>query len=230
MPIKNIQIDFPGDSGTRPRLVRIETNDTVEQVTSAGYLNKARNLGYQFSEDDLIAVTTRTSPNAQAASVAWYDISISSNNITLVASGGGGGDLELPDGQIYVGNASNEAAAVQMSGDVTIDNAGATTIGSGVVEQSMLETQLQAPFVVFAAGKVLYTGGGTGNVQSISVPGILSTDVIVVMHEYATQAGGAPVEMKVNRDTDEIVVDFSDGFSFPGSSDSLNYIVYRAVA
>ena len=54
---------------------------------------------------------------------------------TLVA-----GTLNIPDygsavttlnsGQIFVGNASNVSTAVAMSGDVTIDNAGATTVGT----------------------------------------------------------------------------------------------------
>lgn len=54
---------------------------------------------------------------------------------TLVA-----GTLNIPDygsavttlnsGQIFVGNASNVSTAVAMSGDVTIDNAGVTTVGT----------------------------------------------------------------------------------------------------
>lgn len=40
---------------------------------------------------------------------------------------------DLNSGQMYVGNASNTAAAVTPSGDVTIDNAGVTSISSGVI-------------------------------------------------------------------------------------------------
>jgi len=39
----------------------------------------------------------------------------------------------LTSGNIWVGNGSNVAASVTMSGDVTIDNAGATSIGTGKV-------------------------------------------------------------------------------------------------
>lgn len=48
------------------------------------------------------------------------------------ALGGGGGGLSpaLPSGDIFVGNASNVATGVAMSGDVTITNAGVATVGA----------------------------------------------------------------------------------------------------
>jgi trimeric autotransporter adhesin len=42
-------------------------------------------------------------------------------------------NLELPNGKIYLGDGTNQAAEVTMSGDVTIDNAGATAIGASKV-------------------------------------------------------------------------------------------------
>lgn len=44
----------------------------------------------------------------------------------------------LSSGNILVGSAGNVATSVAMSGDVTIDNTGATTIGASVVENSMM--------------------------------------------------------------------------------------------
>jgi hypothetical protein len=46
----------------------------------------------------------------------------------------------LADGKIYIGNASNEAAEVTPTGDVTITNAGVTAIGIGKVVTAMLAT------------------------------------------------------------------------------------------
>lgn len=48
------------------------------------------------------------------------------------------GDIALADGKIVVGNASNVGAAVTMSGDVTITNAGVAAIGAGKVTAAML--------------------------------------------------------------------------------------------
>ena len=44
----------------------------------------------------------------------------------------------LENGKIYLGNASNEAREVAMSGDVTMDNAGVTTIGASKVLTGMI--------------------------------------------------------------------------------------------
>ncbi len=44
----------------------------------------------------------------------------------------------LPSGDIWVGSAGNLAAAVAVTGNVTISNAGVTTIGAGVVTNAML--------------------------------------------------------------------------------------------
>ena len=50
--------------------------------------------------------------------------------------------LQLADGNIWIGDATGERSAQTMSGDVTIDNTGATTIGAGKVLGTMLEDSL----------------------------------------------------------------------------------------
>ena len=73
----------------------------------------------------------------------------------------------LTDGNILVGNGSNVATSVAMSGDVTIANDGATTIGDGTVNNDMLagsiaDSKLNA---ISTANKVALTAldidGGT---------------------------------------------------------------------
>jgi hypothetical protein len=46
--------------------------------------------------------------------------------------------MTLSNGKIYVGNSSNAAAEVSLSGDVTMDNTGITSIGTGKVTNSQL--------------------------------------------------------------------------------------------
>jgi len=50
----------------------------------------------------------------------------------------------LTDGNILVGNGSNVAASVAVSGDITISNAGVTAIGSGKVTNTMLSGAIAA--------------------------------------------------------------------------------------
>lgn len=45
--------------------------------------------------------------------------------------------IPLANGKVLIGNASNVAAAQSVSGDVTISNAGVTTIGAGKVTEAM---------------------------------------------------------------------------------------------
>ena len=53
---------------------------------------------------------------------------------TSGGGGGGGGGMDpLPDGEIFVGNVSNVATAVAMSGEATIVNTGALTLSNSAV-------------------------------------------------------------------------------------------------
>tara|TARA_Y100001938_G_C8075778_1_gene425967 strand:+ start:433 stop:1329 length:897 start_codon:yes stop_codon:yes gene_type:complete len=72
----------------------------------------------------------------------FYDNSAAANKkvtgANLKTYVGASGQTSGTSGQIIVFNGANAQAAVNMSGDVAIDNAGATTIQSGSVETAML--------------------------------------------------------------------------------------------
>ena len=87
-----------------------------------------------------------TTGTSGASVVTGSSLNIPNYTITLTTTGTSGvatlstGTLNIPDygsavttlnsGQIFVGNASNVSTGVAMSGDVTIDNAGVTTVGT----------------------------------------------------------------------------------------------------
>lgn len=75
----------------------------------------------------------------------------------------------LADGYMWIGNGSNVAAAVLMSGDVTISNAGVTAIGAGKVTNAMLAGSIAASKLV---GSDIATLGtvttGTWNATAIA--------------------------------------------------------------
>jgi hypothetical protein len=94
----------------------------------------------------LTAADWNTFNNKQSA-LTLGDLTESTSSILTITGGtgavvGSGTSVKanLSSGNIYVGNASNVAASVTMSGDVTIDNAGATTIGANKVTNSKLAT------------------------------------------------------------------------------------------
>jgi len=75
----------------------------------------------------------------------------------------------LSNGKILVGNASNVATAVTMTGDVTLTNAGVSAIGTGKVVNTMVATGIDA--VKLADGTVTntelqYINSVTSNVQN----------------------------------------------------------------
>jgi len=123
MPIKNITIGSTGLSGVTPRIVYIDTNDTVAQVTATGYLNQSVQNGYSFSESDMCLVTTKLTPNATSTAVGWLEVSYVSPNWSLVASSGPG-NVTLPTTVAHIATFSN------VTGGLTEDPAIAISEGS----------------------------------------------------------------------------------------------------
>lgn len=93
---------------------------------------------------------------------------IEDNFTELYGTGAGG---TLPSAQILVGNGSNEATAVDMSGDATIDNAGAVTVATVGGEEVALAV---------AAGYKVARGVHTQVAASDTVVTGLTTVVAVV--------------------------------------------------
>jgi hypothetical protein len=90
----------------------------------------------------------------------------------------------LASTKILVGNASNTAQAVSMSGDVTITNAGLTTIGSQKVTYSKIQNVV--------TDKVLgRTSSGTGVVEEIATTGTGNV-VRATSPTFVTPALGTP--------------------------------------
>jgi len=81
--------------------------------------------------------------------------------------------LPLVNGRIWVGNSSGVAAAVAVSGDVTISNAGATTIGAGKVTSAMLATaaQDQIAYLTVVGADLAAAGTGTITIQAKDAAG-----------------------------------------------------------
>lgn len=71
----------------------------------------------------------------------------------------------LPDGKIFVGNASNVPAAVSMSGDATINDLGQLTVANGAISNAKLD-KANIPLSGFGrAQNYIEMGDGTNNYQ-----------------------------------------------------------------
>ena len=85
-------------------------------------------------------------------------------------------DIPLASGQILVGNASGAAAAVAVTGDIAISNAGVTSIGAGAVVLADLATAIAPSHVVKYAAQVTTVGGAAA--EAFVVTGLAATDLV----------------------------------------------------
>lgn len=90
MAILGFQLDSVGEAGVKPRLIRIQTNDTLTTITTANYLLPLQRLGLAFDPSD-IALVSYVVNGATVAEA--FGVSVSGGNVTLNA---GAGDVTLP--------------------------------------------------------------------------------------------------------------------------------------
>lgn len=84
MSILSYQIGQAGLDGVKPRVIYIETNDTLAGVTAPGYLNTlVEKFQVQLQESDMALVSTKTTPSAASTQVAWLEVNKSGNNWSL---------------------------------------------------------------------------------------------------------------------------------------------------
>lgn len=124
-----------------PNIVAIVTDNTLAEITTAGYLTSAeikadiealQNGDFQWESTDMVLISY-----APDFLVNWFKYD--ADNATFVANPAAGGlSNTLLNGRIFVGNASNVATGVLMSGDVTLTNAGVAAIGNNKVLSAML--------------------------------------------------------------------------------------------
>jgi len=274
MAILNVVTSVTGLVGVTPRIVYIDTNDTLATVTTTGYLNQAQANGASFKESDMALVTIKASPSAASVQVAWLEVSYSSGDWSLVAAEStiplASGDIlvgsaagvatevamsgdatlantgvltiangainnakvasnaaiafsklaALTSTNILVGNGSNVATAVAISGDATLANTGALTISNGAVSKAKLATAIQPAGVIKFAAQYTTTGGAA--TEAITVTGALNTDLAFVQVVNDGTANVTVLEAAVTADT--LTITFSGN---PGNDCIINYQIVR---
>lgn len=141
-------------------------------------------------------------------------------------------DIGNTDGGIAIGNGTTATVAA-LSGDVTMTNGGVVSLGADVVDGSNiadasislehLDSAITPSHIVVFAGEFTTAGGDTD--ETISVPGVVATDLV---HVTMQTAGASPVTIiDAACGTDQIDVDMS---ADPSTDHILTYTVYRAAA
>ena len=184
--------------------------------------------------------------NVAAANAVSGDITISNTGVVAIASGViVNADVNasaaiafaklaaLPSAQILVGNGSNVAVAVAVSGDVTISNAGAVTIANDAVTTvkilaanvtlAKLAAGITPSHVVKFAGKFT-TAGGDADEQA-SVAGVVAGDIVVASLQ---DKGASPVTLLTSKPGTD-VIDFIMSAD-PSTDHVISYQVLRAAS
>ena len=121
-------------SGITTNASDITTNTTDIASNASGITTNTS--GITTNASNITTNTTDIASNASDITTNASDITTNASGITTNASNitTNATDIKaletLADGNIYIGNSSNVAEEVKMTGDVTIDNTGATTIGT----------------------------------------------------------------------------------------------------
>lgn len=156
----------------------VSTTDALATVIASGYFNEKIN---DWEVDDVIHIQATDG-------YGLYKVNSVTTNVTVEAYDIPEGNLDLADGKIFVGDATNKAAAVDISGDATITNAGVLTIENDAVTTAKildsnvtlakLAAGITPSHVVKFAGQPTTVGGAA--TEAFTVTGALATDLAFV--------------------------------------------------
>lgn len=128
-------------------------------------------------------------------------------------------EVALTSAHILVGNASNIAADVALSGDATLANTGAISIGAGKVLLAMLGTGVTPSHVVKFAGKHTTLGGSATEAKTVT--GVATTDVVIATLQSAT---GTPRTLLTSAPTTDTLT-----FVFSGDPSTTHVVSYQVL-
>jgi hypothetical protein len=192
MSITAIARNFDGD----PNIVTIVCDDDLTTITTTGYITSQadeiealQNGEFEWSATDMVLIYY--SP-AQIGFFTYDGINLT---FDALAPSGGLSDT-LQSGDIFVGNVSNVATGVAMSGDIAITNAGVTSIVAGVIVNADINASAAISYSKLAAltsGNVLV--GSAGNVPtSVAMTG----DVVISNTGVTAISAGVIINTDVN--------------------------------
>lgn len=159
-------------------------NNAACEVVTLGNLTGLNTSA--FSEGDTLYVSTSageltdTPPSGESADIQNIGRVIRSHASAGIIRVGGAGRANatpnLDSAKMFLGNTSNQAASVAMSGDVTIDNTGATTVGTinSVAVATVTSGAALGATSNQDSNATILSGDLTGTVNSVAVATVTS--------------------------------------------------------
>lgn len=175
MAITSLLRNFNGD----PNIVTMVTDSSAAQITTNGFFTSAASLAdiallnngdFQFVVTDLWLIYT-----SNGVGFFTYD---SATGAFVALTGNAGLSSTLSSGNLFVGNASNIATGVPMSGDATMANTGALTIAANAITTAKilnanvtlakLAAGITPSHVIKFGGQVTTVGGAAAEAFTIT--------------------------------------------------------------
>lgn len=239
MPITSLLRNFNGD----PNIVTMITSSSLLEITTAGYfllpsttddIKALKNGNFEFEITDIWLVY-------YATGIGFFTYSPGNNTLVALAPNGGISST-LSSGNILIGNGSNVATPVVMSGDATIANTGAVTIANTAITAAKLAsnsvttvkildanvtlaklaTAIAPSHVVKFAGQLTTVGGVPA--EEFTITGVAVSDMPFL--QMVDQGNNGVSILKAVPFANKIVVTFSNN---PVDSTVFNYQILRAV-
>ncbi|MHA1437846.1 MAG: hypothetical protein ACTSPD_09715 [Promethearchaeota archaeon] len=226
---ENLELNLKSNAGLNIDTDQLEVLLEASKGLSVG----ASGLAVDYDDSSIGIVTGKLAVKALgitnamlAGSITYAKLSLSDGDIPETKLGvsqgalivgdasGYGSELTLTSAQIVVGDASGYAVAVSVTGDVTISNAGVTTIGNDKVTNDMLANMTRGTVKVGGASDAptdlnaktdgyILIGDGT-DINSVAVSGditIANTGVTTIGAEKVVESmldiHNAPAEGKI---------------------------------
>lgn len=154
---------FTGQIGVVPAISRITCTDTLAQITTAGYLQSYINQGNTFSDGDFVLISSTVGGASGLYRVALIGQTITLSANTVVFNSIVNADIAanaaidfsklavLASGNILVGSVGGVATSVAVSGAITLSNTGVSTLSSGVIVNSNINSSAAIDFSKLAA-------------------------------------------------------------------------------
>jgi hypothetical protein len=230
LTLERIQL---GEVGIKPGTVKMVSTDNLATITTAGYLNGVGSQipQVQLAPSDIIECLYSYNASTDSGTFTLLRVSISGGVISLSVTSG---DDALTNAHIFVGNSSNVATDVAMSGDATIANTGAVTIANNAITTvkiadanvtlAKLAAGITPSHVIKFASQVTTVGGAAA--EAFTVTGaVAATDRAFVQVVDNGTANVTALQAVVTNNT--LTVTFS---ADPGNDTIINYQIIRAVS
>jgi len=188
MSILAIARNFDGD----PNIVTIVSDNTLAEITTADYFTTdpiksqvelLNNGEWQWQDTDMVLISY--DPDFI---VNWFKYD-AANGAFVANPAAGGLSNTLSNGRIFVGNASNVATGLAMTGDITISNTAVTAIGANKVLSSMI-SPLVLKYAAVPISATEFNGMYATPKQLIAAQGA-DTQIIVEQMALAMTFGAA---------------------------------------